>query len=804
MRSRWDEDSTLLCVSWVSMQVDFEAMESRESFEAETTERIFGALSAVRGPVTLVLDDFHRVSDRLASQLGTILTSWCGESRRVIVCTRMGRSELSTLFPARHAGVVVGPDQLRFTDAEIAEVLGPDLGAHVRRVAQLTGGWPQAVEMMRRSLEAEPVVGVDNAAVEIESLALAEVVPLHDPADLEVLSAASLCEGLTTGVAERASLRPGGALRLQQMANETGLVMCDSSEFSLVPVYRQALLRRLTVTQADAMRSAHVRIAEAWLDEPDSLRSTVQAIGHLIDAAEYERALSLIQLRWEQMYALSGVHLAVELIDRLPMRCWSGRAGPTLLAGWAHLVLGHSARALELLQSAPLRTPTGEVVKRLVWSYGVCWTTDPTEAIELVAEGRSRLDALDVDASFPDMPGVDTAAAFRNVADTAEAWALFFLGDLRASTEHLENVMRRPSNHRPMSVAGLHAFAAMTRAFSGDRAEAVDHLRACGAIVDQLGIDRHSLLIPADLATAVLAAHDADDAAVRRSLHSAIAVATDVGAANLLRVCELVADLAGHRFIPPDESVLDRARPLPFVDTWLAPRAARRLVGLGDRDGAAAMIAAVSPNEHVLSSWVHVLLDRHSRAEVRHWLTLQPAATTAHGRVVRSLAEAAVAEEGPLAVDHALRAVAVAAERRLVAVVADAPGALWERGDLQRIDHPLLSDARRRRRDGVSFDDDVRFTAREIELLRLMARSASAAEIAERLYLSVNTVKWHKANIYRKLEVRSASQAIERAKDLKLIADDGPTQSTAAGPRHRQLPPGAPAMEHTMRKAVGG
>jgi LuxR family maltose regulon positive regulatory protein len=45
----------------------------------------------------------------------------------------------------------------------------------------------------------------------------------------------------------------------------------------------------------------------------------------------------------------------------------------------------------------------------------------------------------------------------------------------------------------------------------------------------------------------------------------------------------------------------------------------------------------------------------------------------------------------------------------------------------------------------------------------------SAAEIAEELYLSVNTVKTHLAAIYRKLGARGRREAVRRARELELL-----------------------------------
>ena len=59
---------------------------------------------------------------------------------------------------------------------------------------------------------------------------------------------------------------------------------------------------------------------------------------------------------------------------------------------------------------------------------------------------------------------------------------------------------------------------------------------------------------------------------------------------------------------------------------------------------------------------------------------------------------------------------------------------------------------------------------RELEVLQLMAEGLSNQEIAGRLYLSLNTVKTHSSRLFEKLDVRRRTQAIDKAKRLKIIA----------------------------------
>lgn len=67
-------------------------------------------------------------------------------------------------------------------------------------------------------------------------------------------------------------------------------------------------------------------------------------------------------------------------------------------------------------------------------------------------------------------------------------------------------------------------------------------------------------------------------------------------------------------------------------------------------------------------------------------------------------------------------------------------------------------------------------TEREVEILRRLARGQSNAEIARGLSVTVQTVKFHVSNIFRKLGVSNRTQASSRARAMKLVRDEAPVR----------------------------
>jgi NarL family two-component system response regulator LiaR len=74
---------------------------------------------------------------------------------------------------------------------------------------------------------------------------------------------------------------------------------------------------------------------------------------------------------------------------------------------------------------------------------------------------------------------------------------------------------------------------------------------------------------------------------------------------------------------------------------------------------------------------------------------------------------------------------------------------------------PFIPDEKKRENLGI--------TRRELEILELIAQGMSNREIAEKLYVSENTVKTHSSRVFDKLGARRRTQAVQLGKEFGLL-----------------------------------
>ncbi len=111
---------------------------------------------------------------------------------------------------------------------------------------------------------------------------------------------------------------------------------------------------------------------------------------------------------------------------------------------------------------------------------------------------------------------------------------------------------------------------------------------------------------------------------------------------------------------------------------------------------------------------------------------------------------------------YAVRVLSIEIYVVIIALLFTALGA-WVGNRLTRGDERSRFEKNTRALDYLGISD------REFEVLELLAQGHSNKEIADRLFVSNNTVKTHLAHLYGKLEVSRRVQAIHKARELRMI-----------------------------------
>jgi LuxR family maltose regulon positive regulatory protein len=241
-------------------------------------------------------------------------------------------------------------------------------------------------------------------------------------------------------------------------------------------------------------------------------------------------------------------------------------------------------------------------------------------------------------------------------------------------------------------------------------------------------------------------------------------------AATVSATCRVIAGDPDPGALLALAEVETRGDPAPHV-VALAQLALHRL-RCGDRRSADAAIGealvemganqlesySMTAMAHVADAWASALRGDHARA--RRAATIATTAleglgdqnprASAHARLGLAEADLALPDVGSAV--RQLRAAEAHLAREPDAVVLHA----WAAEILERIEH------HRGRPDAL--------TAAEQRVLDQLPTHRSLEQIGEALYISRNTVKTHTLSIYRKLEVSSRHDAVERARTLGLLS----------------------------------
>jgi LuxR family maltose regulon positive regulatory protein len=784
---------------------------------------LLNELTALPKGVVLVLDDYHVVDSEPVDQALAFLLEHLPPQMHLVIATREDPPLPLARLRARGQLTEVRAADLRFTPSEAAEflnrVMSLDLSAEdITALETRTEGWIAGLQLAALSIQ-----GRSDAASFIQAFTgshrfvldylVEEVLQRQPPRARSFLLQTAILDKLCGPLCDAVTGQKHGKGTLERLERGNLFVVPLDDErrwYRYHHLFADVLQAHLLDEQPDQMPVLHRRASE-WYEDNGS-RS--DAIRHALCAEDFEWAADLIEraglmteessqsatwLRWTRALpdemirsrpvlsawyacALLGIGELEAAEARLKdAERWlrPGRSGRTVVAdeeqlrsllatisvvrAYNALAVGdvpgtreHAQRVLELL-------PEGDHLRReqatalLGMTY---WASGDLDAADRVF--------VDFSARLLAAGNLPTAISAMSVpADVGPA-----LGRLRGAADALRQLLQvvvDQGEPLPPDAADLYRELAELELESGDLAAAAQHLLRSKELGEQgeLPVWRYRWCI----AQALLNEAEGDpegalsllDEAQRLFIRTPAPEARPISAQKARiwttqgRVAEALEWAREHGLSVDDElSYLHEFEHVTLAKVLIAQYESERVD------------AAVHDAARLLERLLHAAEEGGRIGSAIEILALQALARQAQGDTSSALSplERALSlaepqgyvrvfvSEGPpmarLLKEAASRQVAPDSARRLLAAFPSAGP-----------DGARLA--------GAGLEGKALLSDRETEVLQLIAAGLTNREIAERLYLSLYTVKAHARSIYDKLDAHSRTQAVARARELGIL-----------------------------------
>ena len=783
------------------------------------------------GPWVLVLDDYHAITSAEAHEAMTFLLDHLPDQLHLMLATRADPPLPLARLRSRGQLVEIRGADLRFNGDEAREFLNQAMGldldtADVAALEQRTEGWIAGLQLAALSLRAMPTrpevedfieafTGSNRFVIDY----LADEVLARQPPDVrDFLLRTAVLDRLTGPLCDTVLGRSGSAAVLEALERDNLFVVpldTERSWYRYHHLFGDVLHARLLAESPDLVPQLHRRASD-WY----AARGLVaDAVRHALSAEDFARAAYLVEEALPDVRRARQDHLLLTWIQALPGPVV--RRSPVLcvVAGWAQMLTGDLDGLEAYLDDADAALEAGAHDQELAATWAVTEELRTAPATILVyraslAQARGDVAGTVRHArSALDLAGPEDhfvrggAGGFLGLA----AWAA---GDIAEAVDTFSEAVRslhaagnlvdeldstivladmwvaagRPSRARqlyeqalrtatgdgepyPRATADLHVGLAELDLELDDLSGAEEHLETARILGERASITENRHRWSVAMAHVRAARGDADAAIqlldqaaalFRRgfypdvrpigAMRARLQIASgDLGsAATWVRERGLGVD-AGPDYLHEYE-LLTLAR-LRVAESHPAQRVGEAewedVHGLLDRLYAAAAAAGRDGSVleiRMLQALVHDAGgDRVSALEVLGRTVTGDPEPDGHVRLYL--------DEGPAMRDL----LADAAQRGQDQRVRD-----WARRLLERTEPP--SEGRPGR---PALVDPL--SQREIEVLRLLDSELTGPQIADQLYVSLNTLRTHTKRIFTKLDVNTRAAAVRRAHEHGLI-----------------------------------
>ena len=764
------------------------------------------ALAAQDPPLTLVLDDLHLLTNALVlDELDYVLRN-AGAGLRLVVSARMDPLPLHRYRLAGQLTEIRASD-LAFTSAEAGQLLarhGVALTADsIESLTRRTEGWAAGLRLAAISMRTHPdpdrfitqLITKDSA---LTGYLVAEVLNPQPPAVRDVLLNTSILEQVSDEAARELTGNKQAAGILTAVARANGFVQRSGSEqYRYHPLFAEVLRLKLDGEHPDRMVPLHRRAAR-WYEQNGQL---ADAVRHAAQAGDWPLAAGMVidGLAISKVMQPQGSPCPADVFRSMPHREAWNEPQPYLVCAAVALSVGApetSAAALDAAEGILERLPAGqEAESRLAAALirlAASRRTGDLVAAAAAADRAQVLVSMISPAKLARHP--DIKAHVLSGRGAVELWS----GHLDEAARTLESAVAAATAPGAEDLrAGCLGHLALVEAMRGRMGHAAN-VAAQAAVAFEAGQPQPPVPPPIPAALVALAwvhLEHYELSEARSRLKEADAALNGTQDKLIWAVAWLVAAggaLAEGRAAVAAQ-IIGRVRSGWSIPAWLDQRLSqvesRAYAASGDMQAALAVAergssgtsleaavtlayawTAAGDGENamrLLAPALATLGEAPDRVRLNAWLVDARLNYDRgdHARGRRSLASALrLAECEQLRLPFALERSWIGPALRRDPELAGAHRGLL----VPALAHDQLPGPQDAPEQAAILVVEP-LTARERDVLRHAAGMLSTAEIASEMYLSINTVKTHLKNIYRKLAATSRGQAVRRARQRELI-----------------------------------
>jgi LuxR family maltose regulon positive regulatory protein len=768
----------------------------------------------------LVLDDYHVIDSKPVDTALAFLVERLPPQMHLVIATREDPRLPLARLRARGQLTELRAADLRFTPAEAADflnrVMGLNLSAEDISALEIrTEGWIAGLQLAALSIQ-----GLPDAASFIRSFTgshrfildyLIEEVLERQPENIQAFL-------LRTSILDRmCGPLCDAVLNSPPAFGQETLEYLDRANLFIIPLDEERRWYRYHHLFGDLLRQRlgqprelpeyHLR-ASAWYETNDDL---AEAFEHAFAAGDFDRAARLTEVAWQSMERNFQTLAWLGWVKKLPNAVVRSRPWLCVQIGWAFSDVGELEPSETYLQTAE-RALVG--MKDQGESESIPGNIALIRAGNAQIEGNLAETVRYAELSIQLAPADDLL--IRAQAAITLGFTQWAVGNVETSLQAMHTWMedmKKLGNH--MYVIASAFVVADMQVTLGRLCEAEKALQQTIGQAETFGQEAEVVTAHHHLGLAMLAHERGDDAAAGQRLQTV----ADLGQRTTLIDWPYRWGLAQARLKESagewDAALksLDEAKrgyvknPIPMLQPVEA-RKARIHLKQGRLDKAQAWVRerglSVTDEANYLGEYEHLTLARARMAErsfegvsdlLERLLALAETQKRT-GSVIEILLTQALLHQAqgnqPRALAALERALALAESEGYIRIFVDEgePMQLLILGFVSQIEkqthpdtHPLLGYVNKLLAAFPKSIEDISqskitnqkskivepLSERELEVLKLLRSELSGPEIAQRLIVSLNTLRTHTKNIFNKLGVNNRRAAVRRAEELDLF-----------------------------------